>query len=91
VCKHAKLGHRSPKDLRDTFASQLITIGAPLAYVSQQLGHSNQVSTSTTYAKWCEEASQRGRRRLDPGSGELCVDLLERLGESVLPSVQRAR
>jgi integrase len=91
VCKRAKLGHRSPKDLRDTFASQLITIGAPLAYVSQQLGHSNQVITSTTYAKWCEEANQLARRRLDPMLGELWVDLLERLGESVLPSVQRAQ
>jgi hypothetical protein len=48
------------------------------------------VITSATYAKWCEEANQRGRTRLDPAAGELWVDLLERLGESVLPSVQQA-
>jgi integrase len=29
------------KDLRDTFASQLLTSGVPLGYISHQLGHAD--------------------------------------------------
>ena len=34
VCKRAGIGHRSLKDLRDTFASQLLTAGVQLGWIS---------------------------------------------------------
>ncbi|MCH8084587.1 MAG: tyrosine-type recombinase/integrase, partial [Myxococcales bacterium] len=37
----AGLGHWAPKDLRDTFASHLLTRGINPAYVSHQLGHAD--------------------------------------------------
>ncbi|MEN8183342.1 MAG: hypothetical protein ABFS46_12495 [Myxococcota bacterium] len=35
ILKRAGIGHRRPKDLRDTFASQLLRAGVQLGYVSQ--------------------------------------------------------
>ncbi|HBZ71148.1 MAG TPA: hypothetical protein DEP35_16015 [Deltaproteobacteria bacterium] len=35
VLERAQIGQRAPKDLRDTFASQLLTAGVQLGYVSQ--------------------------------------------------------
>jgi len=37
ILERAGLDHRAPKDLRDTFASQLLTADVQLGYVSQQL------------------------------------------------------
>jgi integrase len=49
----AKIGHRTPKDLRDTYASQLITAGVQLGYVSHQLGDgSSRIEISS-----CETAT----------------------------------
>ena len=38
ICAKAGISHRAMKDLRDTFASQLLTSGVSLGYVSKQLG-----------------------------------------------------
>ena len=48
------------KDLRDTFASQLLTCGVQLGYVSRQLGHSKPTVTADHYAKWLP--TQTGER-----------------------------
>jgi integrase len=40
------------KDLRDTFASQLLTAGVNLAYVSGQLGHADVSVTARHYARF---------------------------------------
>jgi len=52
-CEAAGIGRRLPKDLRDTFASQLISAAVPLAYVSKQLGHATIEITARHYARWC--------------------------------------
>lgn len=52
ICAAAKVRPRSPHDLRDTFASQLLSANAPLLYVSQQLGHSSAAVTLKHYARW---------------------------------------
>jgi integrase len=39
------------KDLRDTFASQLLTSGVSLGYVSKQLGHADVAVTARHYAR----------------------------------------
>ena len=79
VCKRAELGKRKPKDLRDTYASQLLTCGVQLAYISEQLGHANTDVTASRYAKWCSGVAYR--RPLEVRAGEAPADLLSRLGE----------
>jgi len=47
ILERAGIGRRALKDLRDTFASQLLTSGVSLAYVSKQLGHADVAVTAT--------------------------------------------
>jgi integrase len=68
---------RTPKDLRDTFASQLITAGIQLGYVSQQLGHSDVSVTARHYAKWAGGDTYWDRLEVD--EDEVPADLLARL------------
>ena len=77
VCEGAEIGRRSPKDLRDTFASQLLTAGVQLGYVSQQLGHADVAVTARHYARWA--GGDAYRRPLDVRKGEVPADLLVRL------------
>jgi integrase len=49
-------------DCRHTFASLLLASGAPITYVSEQLGHSSPATTLRYYAKW---VPTRGRRWVD--------------------------
>ena len=42
----------TPKDLRDTFASQLLTAGIPLGYISSQLGHADAAVTGDMTGSW---------------------------------------
>ncbi len=62
------------KDLRDTFASVLISNGIPLKYVSRQLGHGKTDTTEKSYAKWCHDDDYEDPVRLSPS--ELPADLL---------------
>jgi integrase len=57
--KRACTGHRALKDLRDTFASQLLTAGVQLGYVSAQLGHADVAVTARQYARWIEDDHYR--------------------------------
>ena len=43
ICAAAKVRPRSPHDLRDTYASTLLSMNAPLLYVAEQLGHPNNL------------------------------------------------
>ncbi len=79
ICQRADVGHRALKDLRDTYASQLLTAGVQLGYVSRQLGHASVVTTSNHYARWCGGAEYR--EPISPGRGELPADLLQKLDE----------
>jgi len=56
-----KAGLRSIRfhDLRHTFASQLLSSGTNILYVSQQLGHANPGVTMKIYAKWIPNEGQR--------------------------------
>jgi len=68
---------RTPKDLRDTFASQLLTAGVQLGYVSRQLGHSDVSVTARHYARWA--GGDGYRCPLEVGKDEVPADLLARL------------
>ena len=80
ILKRADIGHRKLKDLRDTFASQLLSAGVQLGYVSQQLGHADVAVTARHYARWVGGDQYREPMRLEPG--EVPADLLSRLSES---------
>ncbi len=77
ICDRAGIGKRAPKDLRDTFASQLLTAGVQLGYVSLQLGHSDVSTTARHYARWA--GGDAYRKPLEVGMGEVPADLLSRL------------
>ena len=83
VCRAAELEAMTPKCLRDTFASQLLTAGVPLAYVSAQLGHAESSVTERHYARWIDRDGYR--RPLEVRPGEVPADLLARL--KVTPNV----
>jgi integrase len=64
ICTQAELRHRSPHDLRHTYASLLLSAGAPILYVSQQLGHQDAVITLRTYAQWMPKADPHAHSAL---------------------------
>ncbi len=76
--EHGQPRH-TPKDLRDTFASQLITAGIQLAYVSVQLGHADQAVTARHYAKWV--ALDGYRAPISLGEDQVPADLLATICE----------
>ncbi len=80
ILKRSQLGHRRLKDLRDTYASQLLTSGIQLGYVSAQLGHSDVSVTARHYARWVGDDVYRQPVVLD--LGEVPADLLAKLSES---------
>jgi integrase len=71
---------RTPKDLRDTFASQLLTAGVQLGYVSRQLGHADVSVTARHYARWA--GGDAYRSPLEVRENEVPADLLARLART---------
>jgi integrase len=59
ILKAAKLPHFRVYDLRHTYASLLLSAGAPLLYVSQQLGHKKPTTTLRYYAKYVLSGDRR--------------------------------
>jgi integrase len=68
--------HARRKDLRDTYASVLLSNGIPIAHISKQLGHATIAQTLRSYAKWCHGEDYVDPIRLSPL--ELPADLLAR-------------
>src|SRR5206468_2906154 len=54
----AELDRRGPHQMRHTFASLLLQDGAPITYVSRQLGHKDASITLRIYAHWLPDASR---------------------------------
>ena len=61
----AKLRHRRIHDLRHTYASLMLTGGASITYVSEQLGHSSIRLTVDTYGHLVPGALRHEVARLD--------------------------
>lgn len=80
ILRHAAIGHWSLKDLRSTYASQLLTCGVQLGRVQRQLGHATPMMTATAYARWIERGEYREPMRLR--ERELPCDLLDRLDQT---------
>jgi integrase len=53
----AELHRRGPHQMRHTFASLLLQAGAPITYVSRQLGHKDSSITLRVYAHWLPDAT----------------------------------
>ncbi|MDA2934714.1 site-specific integrase [Acidobacteria bacterium AH-259-D05] len=62
----AGLSHIRFHELRHTFASLLLAKGAPITYVSRQLGHANPQITLRVYSHWIPEENQRDRMNMLP-------------------------
>ena len=82
LCKRAGRQRRLPKDLRDTFASQLLSAGFPQVQIMRWMGHApGSVSMfRKRYAKWIggeNDWSYRAPLQLEPG--EVPTDIFERL------------
>ncbi len=65
--KRAGVRGFSTYDLRHTYASLLLCLGAPLLYVSRQVGHKNATTTLKWYARWIPGTGERWVDRLDVG------------------------
>ncbi len=53
----AELDRRGPHQMRHTFASLLLQDGAPITYVSRQLGHKDPSITLRVYSHWLPDSS----------------------------------
>lgn len=88
ICAAAGLGRRNMKDLRDSFASHLLSAGVPLGYISAQLGHADVAVTAKHYARWTGGGEYRNPLTVAPG--EVPADLLARLaGDPTLTPASR--
>ena len=68
--KGAKLStHHRPYDLRHTYASAMLLRGAPITFVSRQLGHANPSTMLRHYARWIDTESGQWADVLEPDSG----------------------
>ena len=65
LLEKAELAHRRIHDLRHSYATLLLQAGAPITYISQQLGHRDASITLRVYAHWLPDASRREADRLD--------------------------
>ncbi len=81
VLKKANVGHWTPKDLRDSYASHLLTQGVSVSWVSRQLGHASTGMTEKHYATWInvDGVPVYHAPALDWESGEQPPDLLGKL------------
>jgi integrase len=83
VLKAANLeGHGyTPKNLRHSFASWLLSAGISVAYVGELLGHADGgITASKHYAKWVPRGYASPPALTD---GELVVDLIARIGDRI--------
>ena len=87
VCRKAKIGKWTPKDLRDTYASQLLTAGVPLGLISVQLRHADVGVTAKHYARW---VGGTYRRPLEVLEGEHPADFLARLATELPDRADKA-
>jgi len=64
ILKKAQVRHRKPHALRHSFASILLSRGAPIIYVTKAGGWRSATTLLQTYAKWVEQAEDGAARIL---------------------------
>ncbi len=75
-------------DLRHTYASLLLAAGAPITYVSAQLGHANPTTTLRFYAKWIPSKGRRWVEVLDAADVTAEANFGTKMWNQTAPSVQ---
>lgn len=63
--KRAKVRYRNPYQTRHTYGSMMLSSGEPLAWVSDQMGHSSVLVTAKVYARWIPEADPTAGSRAE--------------------------
>lgn len=69
ACEAAKIGKMTFYELRHTFASGLVNRGVPLAFVAEQLGHSDIRMVQRHYGHLAPSAKAEAIRKLAPRLG----------------------
>ena len=64
LLRKAKLAHREPYQLRHSYASTMLMIGAHPAYIAKQMGHKDWGMIRTIYAKWVDNENPNYRDEL---------------------------
>ncbi|HIF9458564.1 TPA: tyrosine-type recombinase/integrase [Photobacterium damselae] len=59
LCRRAGIRQRRMYQLRHTYASWMLTAGANMAYLAEQMGHANFQMIATIYGKWLPSKSKR--------------------------------
>ena len=87
ILDRAGLHRRGPHQMRHTFASLLLQAGAPITYVSRQIGHRDSAITLRVYAHWLPDTgAEKGVDRLDDASSRILYASKARaVGESDPP------
>lgn len=70
ILKRAGVRYRRPYQTRHTYASMMLSAGEPLAWVSNQLGHSSVIQTANVYATWIPNSN--------PTAGMKAVEMFSR-------------
>lgn len=70
ILKRAGVRYRRPYQTRHTYASMMLSAGEPLAWVSNQLGHSSVIQTANVYATWIPNSN--------PSAGMKAVEMFSR-------------
>lgn len=63
--KKAGVRYRNPYQTRHTYASMMLSAGENLAWVSNQMGHSDVLITARTYARWISNDEQQGKKAIE--------------------------
>lgn len=66
ACEAAKLEYLTFHELRHSYASTLVNVGVPLAYVAAQLGHANTRMVEKFYGHLAPSALAQAIRKLTP-------------------------
>jgi integrase len=69
ACNAAGLESLTFHELRHTYASMLVNAGVPLAFIAEQLGHSNTRMVEKHYGHLCQTAKTDAIRKLMPTRG----------------------
>jgi integrase len=62
---NAKVQYRSFDQCRHTYATLTLAAGAPIEWISRQLGHSKIQTTISHYARWLPRADERIHSLID--------------------------
>ena len=78
-------------DLRHSYATHLLALGAPITYVAAQLGHAKATTTLAFYAHWIPTADRVWAARLERARGGFPIGIHDTPGRGSLGGAATAR